>query len=254
MAPRFTVASPHVFNLAVLQATARSRPFLLASSILLFILLPNGALAGKYELVKGKGVEVCEAYNKNLNSFRDLPHPLSCERKINPDISGFEKPQWKFVNGLENIKLVNQIDALLNPARPSGEEIRLRELKKAVEQHGILLEQADVDINNDGASEAIVKYQAGGCQMGNYYGTPLIALDNERMVDMDKTDNLIQNVGRSEKYIFGRWEYAMYDVFVYKGKTYFDKWSDDVDKTNIIRAFKTDNDRTAEVCVYQYVK
>lgn len=254
MAFHVITESCHTFNLPVFRASLRSSLNVLVSSLLLSFLLPSHALAGKYELVKGKGVEVCEAYNKNLNSFRNLPHPLSCERKINPDISGFEKPQWKFVDGFENIKLVNQIDSLLNPARPSGEEIHLRELKKAVEQHGIVLEKADVDINNDGASEAVFKYQAGGCQMGNYYGTPLIALDNERMIDMDKTDNLIQNVGRSEKYVFGRWEYAMYDVFVYKGTTYFDKWSDDADKKNIIRVFRTDNDRTTEACVYKYVK
>ena len=29
----------------------------------------NESNAGSYQIVKGKGVEVCEAYTKNLNSF-----------------------------------------------------------------------------------------------------------------------------------------------------------------------------------------
>src|SRR3989344_7316012 len=62
------------------------------------VALADMAHAGRYELIKGKGVEVCEAYKKNLESFSD-PYPvMACERKINPEFKDFEKPNWEKVD------------------------------------------------------------------------------------------------------------------------------------------------------------
>lgn len=58
-----------------------------------FLLIAGPALAGQYELVKGKGVEVCEAYEKSLNSFQSKL-PMVCGRPANAD-QGFSKPKWE---------------------------------------------------------------------------------------------------------------------------------------------------------------
>lgn len=55
-------------------------------------------LAGQYDLIKGKGVEVCEAYKKNLESFSDRYPVMACERKINPEFKDFETPNWEKVD------------------------------------------------------------------------------------------------------------------------------------------------------------
>lgn len=55
------------------------------------------AHAGRYEPIKGKGIEVCEAYKKNLESFQDS-EPMACERKINPEFKDFSKPIWENVD------------------------------------------------------------------------------------------------------------------------------------------------------------
>lgn len=52
------------------------------------------AMAGQYVLEKGKGVEVCEAYAKNLNSFKPR-QPFRCERPVSSDFPDFSKPQFK---------------------------------------------------------------------------------------------------------------------------------------------------------------
>lgn len=50
-------------------------------------------LAGQYELVKGKGMEVCEAYEQSLNSFQPKL-PMVCGRPVSSKL-GFGKPKWE---------------------------------------------------------------------------------------------------------------------------------------------------------------
>jgi hypothetical protein len=67
------------------------------------------AHAGRYELIKGKGVEVCEAYKKNLESFSD-PYPvMACERKINTAFTDFEKPNWEKVDLEQHRELFRRV-------------------------------------------------------------------------------------------------------------------------------------------------
>ena len=55
----------------------------------------EAAQAGHYELIKGKGVEVCEAYGKNLNSLpSDIPPPV-CEAKVNPKSPDIKATEWR---------------------------------------------------------------------------------------------------------------------------------------------------------------
>jgi len=63
-------------------------------SIVLCLLAVAPAVAGRYDLVKGKGVEVCEAYEKNLNSFKPRL-PFRGQRPVNPEFKDFSKPDLK---------------------------------------------------------------------------------------------------------------------------------------------------------------
>lgn len=66
----------------------------LAFHISAYVLFSTDAYAeGYYELVDGKEVEVCEAYEKNLNSFKPKV-PMVCGRAINKNIEGFGEPRW----------------------------------------------------------------------------------------------------------------------------------------------------------------
>ena len=76
--------------------------------VLLLVALPIISWAGELKLVKGKGVEVCEAYKKNLESFNE-PKPMACERKINPMFKDFEKPVWEKVDLEEHRELFRRL-------------------------------------------------------------------------------------------------------------------------------------------------
>ena len=61
----------------------------------LLLLLPVTGWGGEYVLETGKGVEVCEEYGKNLNSFLPDTQPPVCEAKINEKFADLKKPKWR---------------------------------------------------------------------------------------------------------------------------------------------------------------
>ncbi len=75
---------------------------------MLWLLIADVATAGSYVLAIGKGIEVCEAYLKNLNSFPKHP-PMVCDRPLNHQFTDFNKPAWKELDGQEHLELLKQI-------------------------------------------------------------------------------------------------------------------------------------------------
>jgi len=59
-----------------------------------FLATTAPVFAGQYVLDKGQGVEVCEAYKRNFESFNNAT-PMACERKYDPAIKGFSSPPWQ---------------------------------------------------------------------------------------------------------------------------------------------------------------
>ena len=221
---------------------------------------PSAPTAGpRYELIKGKGVEVCEAYGKNLNSFHQA-EPMRCERSIDAEFKDFSKPEWKRIDGLASYPLVESAHELLE--RPSGisRKAELDGLKENIraQNEPYTFSIAKVDINNDGKPEPILRYFDTCIPLGTKgrYGIPLLALTADgKAVDSEKTEHLMQNPGHDKGpgHPVGRWTYAMYDIFLYKRVAYFDRWSDSTDETGILRVFKTQNGATKEICRYRYV-
>lgn len=226
----------------------------LAAAVLL-LAIPT-AHAGSYKLVKGKGVEVCEAYQKNLNSF-DHSAPMSCEREINPDMKDFQKPGWKELEAWDNRELIMKIQKFLEPANTTiGNDYYWQTLKRAINDRHVVLSITTIDIDNDSKTEIVAKYQDGVCQMAHRYGTPILVIDDKgKEVDRGKTFPLLQNESMDkEKDPAGGWGYAMYDVFRYKGNTYFDRWSDFHTEKWFLHVFKVEkNGKTDKVCSYKYV-
>lgn len=81
------------------ERACRSQTRTLSAIVILFTLTTAPAIAGNYELLKGKGVEVCEAYENALNA-QAYRFPPSCQRtlqkdSLNPATMGFSKPEWE---------------------------------------------------------------------------------------------------------------------------------------------------------------
>ena len=98
------------------------------------------AHAGRYELIKGRGVEVCEAYEKNLNSLRN-PWPMNCEREVSQKFKEFSKPKWQRVDAIKNFALVWTVDEFLQPdLHRQVSEGYLDNLKQRAQNEGSLRE------------------------------------------------------------------------------------------------------------------
>lgn len=202
----------------------------------------------RYEFVKGKDIRVCEAYKKNLDSTLGYP---SCNRKL--VLPEFSRPQWRRLDGLANIEFVRRIDDFLNGGRkPINERPYMEHLKGRLEDRSIELDIANVDIDNDGVPDKIIKYKVGRC-LQRFFAEPLVVVSSgEKKVDVKKTELLLQNRAKTKDHAPGRWGYAMYEVFRYEEQSYFDRWSDDLKEKGYLRVFRAEGNQVNEICVYKY--
>ena len=215
------------------------------------------AHAGRYELIKGKGVEVCKAYEKSLNSFHYFL-PMTCEREVDTEVREFSKPKWQKVDAIKNFSLARTVDEFLQPELYGRTtEGSLATLKQRAQNEGILMSLSDIDINNDGNTESVLKFNYGPCAppgSGGWWATPILVLNEKRnSIDLEKSAHLLQNESTDkERYPAGGWRYTMYDIFLYREKAYFDRWSDFLSETGTLHVFVTEKSKTKEICTYKF--
>jgi TPR repeat protein len=204
-----------------------------------------------YDLVEGEGVKVCEVFEENLNSLDERSYPLRCERLINSEFEHLGKPQWVEVTAPQNRIYLDMIAAFLRITPPASVPVSLHRNERPF----FGLEKALIDIDNDGREEAVVRYSQGNCKFKQADFSRLLFVLNKDgdAIDVDASEHLMQNRARGlGGYLPGRWQQAMYDVFSYKNRTYFDRWSDNPEETGLLRVFETKRSRTRELCRYRY--
>lgn len=208
----------------------RGSGFVLA---MIWLLMADLATAGDYVLAVGKGIEVCEAYLKNLNSFSKHP-AMVCDRPLNPKLKDFSKPAWKELDGQEHMELLKQIwrdfDGL------TAEQFEQSPLKdqwiasvwKPGATRGIAIRVAEIDVDLDGATELVLHYyELGTCdpldesQFANPFGSLLYILTSDgQRIDWEKTHLMFPgHAGRP-------------DLFLYKGRVFGATWSGGSDFKN----------------------
>lgn len=231
--------------------------FLISILILLF---PSPSLSGEYILqdfvptgiydrklpILPENIEVCKAYEQNLNSFKDLPYAMVCERKINAKFPDFKKPEWKDLNVWENREKVWEIDKFLFRRRAEDKPAWLVRLKKRIEENRVSLGETWIDINNDGKIDHVLKYEYGECNpmdqsdFSHPGGRNLIVWDD----DKNELDSQLN------KYLG-----IMLDIFVYKGKVYLDSFGGNLgfqDGTLSVFTSTSQGELRAKICVYKY--
>jgi hypothetical protein len=239
--------------------------------VLLLVLFPAVVFAGEYVLVKGKGVEVCEAYGKNLNSFKPAPL-MEHARKINPEFKDFTKPTWEkmYYEHTESKKLFPQIDLFLweydvNPAYHNM--VREGKSKRTIPKQraaawkdykanrqtllSVGLPISKIDIDNDGKIENIC--------LDNQPGILLVLNENKTDIDLEKTSLLLQHPRLPPDAEADVSDNVYYDVFIYKQKTYFDffrrVWEEkghDSRWVYWLQVFIIENQKTQEMCNFQF--
>ncbi|HJY76234.1 MAG TPA: hypothetical protein VKE95_06345 [Burkholderiales bacterium] len=242
---------------------------------------PFAVEAGRYEIVRGAGTEICEAYQNNLNSLGPAV-PMMCERRINPDDEHFRKPVWDRIDVSD---VMDRIDDFLwkrdaNPAyyipmsRWRGTKEQYREARRnyAVDRSrrsviGHLA--AKIDIDNDGQPENV--YLDKIC--GSSFGSLLLVLNDQGSdIDRAKTALVMRHPSRATRRLPDVTKHspphpvgdslhkAHYDVFQYNGKTYFDLWWEGSSYTDgasehveQLRVFIAQKKQVREVCTYRFV-
>ncbi|MFH2043608.1 MAG: hypothetical protein ABIK92_00495, partial [Pseudomonadota bacterium] len=186
--------------------------------ILFLLSLATLSWAYEYVLEKGKGCEVCEAYEKNLNSL--IPNnPIY--RRINPELKDFSTPKWesKWTDNLiatpNGIDIREKISDFLwkrdaNPAtyfygdlsKWQGTKKQLADAYKRyiyfrheISRNTIPNEHlvAEVDIDNDGVVEPVY--------LDQMYSTPTLLLvlkPDYSNIDFEKTKLITMHPSRKK--------------------------------------------------------
>ena len=219
---------------------------------LLWLLMADLATAGDYVLVLGKGIEVCEAFLKNLNSFPDDP-PMVCERKVNPKFQEFSKPVWQPLDALKHLDLIEQIERW-KPYETGFEDPKRREeilalIKARIVSGRIRLALANIDLEQNGttANETVLQYERADCDPANESNFAGLAGRAFYVLSPDKVQI---DVEKSKSIYF----YDRADIFLFKDRVYLTHWGGDLGFRNgtlsVASPLRAINYRTR--CDYRY--
>ncbi len=247
-------------------------------AILLNLFLYNEAISGNYELLKNyptghhsqmfeideSNLEVCKAYEKNLNSFPEIRSVMVCERPINPKLTDFKKPDWQKLNALDLKNVIMRIDKQTPyyKIHPNyfNEEKWEETFKTRIEEGTIKQRYAKLEIDNDKykhlKSESlplyILEYDFGGkCDPSNDRW-----LENsggiEYFITTKDLKELVPIIGLG----------SLRGVFVYEGEVYFDalsySWNEKLKKRRYeiwlhILSYRSGEFSRAAICRFRYI-
>ncbi|RKZ46401.1 MAG: hypothetical protein DRR00_24235 [Candidatus Parabeggiatoa sp. nov. 3] len=202
-----------------------------------------------YRYLESHG-KVCSPYHENLKKFMAPWSQMRSERKIAPGMKAFDKPTWKRLDKRQytqiSQQLIKQFDNHnLQQATDNQLEAWLNQSRYLYSTH--------IDIDNDGTVETVLRYEYQLSGASQFYANALVVVDDKiQHLDLEATQHLLQNPLTDHQNPAGRWIYAMYDLFLYQGEVYFDKWHDEINKQNTLSVFKTEGGTTKKVCTIEY--
>lgn len=268
------------------------------------------AFAGHYDLIKGKGVEVCEEYL--THSVGDSEVEATCDREFNSGSPDIKRPVWEQLDPQKNKLLVLRIENYLQTPRdekamrPWVPVHREEALDSLYINEFARLATTQLDINNDGKPETVARFRSYRCDTwgqaatprGPHWVAPIVVLDDTKQdVDREMTYPLMQNPGKKfvanagvidasrksfferqkethappasfselkknipdpefvySKYAPGSAERMGYDAFLFKQRTYFDKWDeqDGQKGIHILSVYHTQGSSTEDVCRFRW--
>ena len=236
--------------------------------------------AGRYELTEGQGLEVCETYKKNLNSFNPV-EPMLCDRTVNPDFEEFQSPEWEELT-LDQIAVVNTdiVDLFMSKVS-SGNDLsdaqKAERVSKTKEQLAmsfneswpISMKRGRTDIDNNGREEWIAKEVHGKCKSAPPLPAVLLKPISEDALDTNLV-RIIKNLGyktltkqsstsnsnatsTTARVSRGR---IFPGAFKYKGEWYLDVWAIGADSLGLadgrLSVLVHRNGVIREVCEYRF--
>lgn len=219
--------------------------------------VPAKANPLKLVVIKGEGVELCEICLKNL---RRIPDDPACDRTYDMRL-GLQEPEWETLDFAKNRSLVSKVINLLDDGTelPSQDEHARKAsedfIDSLAERDDTRLQSTQVDIDNDGKVDQVLRLNIHTCHETRLYARPLVVL-NEKGTSVDplKTDLVSQNRFRHPElkgtgFSVGKYHYQIYGIFRYQSKTYFDKWDADQEQFSV---YATSAGKTQELCKFKF--
>jgi len=206
-------------------ARGRPAPRTRAGRYELATYIPTGIRTDKSP-VYSENLELCRAYEANLNSFPEIKEPFACERPINPKLKDFSRPKWKVLDPSKHVELLVEIERVKHRRYtrpyPFDEAGYRKGIQENIRQGHIRLKLAELDITPspdsatskpDGVPEKVLRIERGDpkCDPADdtwrrfppvreYY------IVNDDLTKVEEFSTLAQTM----------------DVFLYKGHVYFD--------------------------------
>ena len=259
------------------------------STIVFFIFVfPAFVSAGEYLLEKGKGVEICEAYKKDMETLK-IPDSLMCQIWMWGDSKyefskDFKRLVWKKLD-LKKKKNRELYRQYLNYTSGSTLYNNNETLDREIENRNYRGQESDlyvasIDLDNDGKKENVLLYRQGFCPDREVFLAKMFILRNDcTMID---TNHPIQKLldRDIEMILHGAKPNRAVHVFQYKNRAYIGKYCGDLGsgirkqveywrskgkdddiknynrsgcrEDNTLSVYSISNGAMEEVCKYQY--
>ena len=195
-----------------------------------------------------------------------LPSNLTgCERNYDPALGFDVGPFWKELDPLKNLTLLKKMMLLEQPPSQGipgtifdGDNF-VREIKGQMKHGGVKFSIGKIDIDNDGRPEPVLKLRKGACighddALHVQYQSLIVLRNDQSTIDDHKTDLITHNPRKSKKLSIGDSYDRLYDVFLYAGQVYFDKWElDELDTSKeYIFVYRASGKKVSQLCKYRY--
>jgi len=187
---------------------------------IVFMVTLQATIAGEYVLVKpgtwtGEfnvpgAVEVCSAYEKNLQKYQDEPFAMACERVLDPK-AGFTRPEWKKIDPNQYKDLVKDIHRFKRwKNMPTDTEIAER-----VSEGRLTMDLAKLDMDYDGILDNLVRVGGKAICDPEEAMTHKSSLGHKTLIRTNKELTKVDNKTRGIS--------GIDNVFIYKGRVYTDE-------------------------------
>lgn len=235
-------------------------------ALLLWLVIADLAMAEDYELILGKGVELCEVCLKNLR--RQSVEEAVCDRKYAANL-GLSAPEWTPLDLREHVNFYKRVSNLVERGNEFAKNRNFDDPKNfeaffpgALKRDS--MEITVVDIDNDAKPDELLRFRSGNCKnmfsgFQHFYESALLVLtDNRRAIDLTASGLLAQHLFVSPTQPVGIPHFQIYQVFSYKGRTYFDKWDGGggikgrQEGVRTISLYRTMKGQTEKVCQFRF--
>lgn len=264
------------------------RKIFIATTITFVFVFSSLVSAGEYVMEKGKGVELCEVYKKELETLK-IPDSLMCQIWMWGDSKyefskDFKRLIWKKLD-LKKKKNRELYRQYLNYTSGSTLYNNNATLNREIENRNDRGQESDlytisIDLDNDGKKENLLLYRQGFCPEREIFLAELFILTTDStMID---SKHPIQKIFERDLEMLhgGGTQNRAVHVFQYKNSVYIGKYCGDLGskigkqieywkskgksvdiknydrrgcrEDNTLSVYKISNGAVDEVCKYQY--